>query len=150
MRALERNVRLHLPARMRLQHAPSSKIPLAASCRNSEPSLSARTSPSARLLCKDAGTYFYVPASGCSVVVRCETAKAAGGEHSRSVLAVQTACDCSCQAPKAARQRRLRRRLVGLNLGNGGEGRGLKLSRGVRKCYVHPSVREANPLVRVQ
>ena len=73
-------MRPHLPARMRLQHAPSSKTPLAASCKNSEPKLSARTSPSAKLLWKDAGTYFYVPASGCSEVVQCETAEAAGGE----------------------------------------------------------------------
>ena len=42
--------------------------------------MSARTSPSAKLLWKDAGTYFYVPASGCSEVVQCETAEAAGGE----------------------------------------------------------------------
>ena len=56
---------------------------------------------------------------------------------------MHTACDCSCQAPKAARQRRLRRRLVGLNLPNGGDDPGLKLWRrllGMRVPHVRTSV----------
>ena len=48
--------------------------------------------------------------------------QAGGGERQEGVLAVHTACDCSCKGSESGKAEAVTAGMVDLNLGNGGEG----------------------------
>ena len=56
--------------------------------------------------------------------------QAGGGERQEGVLAVHTACDCSCKGSESGKAEAVTA-FVGLSLGNGGDDPSLKLSRGL-------------------
>ena len=65
--------------------------------------MSARTSPGARLLWKDAGTYYFVPRAAAVWWYSARQLRLQVRSDSRSVLAVHTACDCSCKGSESGK-----------------------------------------------